>query len=72
MSENAQEKTFAGVFFNKVAGLNLSVFSCEFCKIFKNTFFIEHLQTTASENNQNWQIEVIKKDWLNRPWSLRI
>ena len=23
-------------------------FSCEFCKIFKNTFFTEHLQTTAS------------------------
>ena len=25
------------------------VFSCEFCKISKNTFFIEHLWTTASE-----------------------
>ena len=24
------------------------VFSCEFCEIFKNTIFIEHLQTTAS------------------------
>ena len=24
------------------------VFSCEFCKIFKNTFFIEHLWATAS------------------------
>ena len=24
------------------------VFFCEFCKIFKNTFFIEHLRTTAS------------------------
>ena len=24
------------------------VFSCEFCKIFKNTFFTEHLWTTAS------------------------
>ena len=24
------------------------VFSCEFCKIFKNTFFTEHLRTTAS------------------------
>ena len=23
-------------------------FSSEFCKLFKNTFFIEHLQTTAS------------------------
>ena len=25
------------------------VFSCEFCEISKNTFFTEHLQTTASE-----------------------
>ena len=25
------------------------VFSCEFCEIFKNTFFIEHLRATASE-----------------------
>ena len=24
-----------------------AVFSCEFCKIFKNTFFIKHLQMTA-------------------------
>ena len=24
------------------------VFSCEFCKTFKNTYFEEHLQTTAS------------------------
>ena len=25
------------------------VFSCEFCEIFKNTFFTEHVWTTASE-----------------------
>ena len=25
------------------------MFSCEFCKIFKNTFFLEHLRTAASE-----------------------
>ena len=24
------------------------VFSCEFCEIFKNTFFTEHLRMTAS------------------------
>ena len=24
------------------------MFSCEFCKIFKNTFFTEHLRNTAS------------------------
>ena len=27
----------------------IQVFSCEFCEIFKNTFFTEHLRTTASE-----------------------
>ena len=26
-------------------------FSCEFCEIFENTFFIEHPRTTASEQN---------------------
>ena len=25
------------------------VFSCEFCKIFKNTFFVKHLRITAPE-----------------------
>ena len=30
--------------FNKAAGLN----SCEYCKIFKSTYFEEHLRTAAS------------------------
>ena len=25
----------------------MEVFSCEFCEMFKNTFFIGHLRTTA-------------------------
>ena len=29
------------------------VFSCEFCEISKNIFFIEHLRATASELSQN-------------------
>ena len=49
-------------FFNKVAGRYrpeackfikkeplAQVFFCEFCEISKNTFFIEHLWTTASD-----------------------
>ena len=51
------------LFFNKVAGLRPvkkeqafqirfikkeQALSCEFCKIFKNNFFTEHLSTTAS------------------------
>ena len=34
------------LFFNYVA--DLQVFSCEFCEIFKNTYFEKHLQTAAS------------------------
>ena len=35
------------------------MFSCEYCKIFNNTCFEEHLQTAASEND--------KKDFLEMP-----
>ena len=47
------------LFFKKVAGMRslallkialAQKFSCEFCEIFKNTFFTEHLRTNASEN----------------------
>ena len=46
------------LFFNKVAGLRYAtllkketlsqVFSCEYCNIFKNTYFEEHPRTDAS------------------------
>ena len=62
MSQNSQKKHLCqSLFFNKVARWGLgrrsvtlfkntlvSVFSCEFCDIFKNTFFIEHVRTAAS------------------------
>ena len=44
------------LFFNKVAGhvikkeILAQAFSCEFCKISKNTFFAEHLWATISKN----------------------
>ena len=51
---------YKSLFFNKVAGLRpatllrkdtpAQVFPCEFNEISKNTFFIEHLWTTASED----------------------
>ena len=46
----ARKHLCQSLFFNKVAGLRpeAQVFSCEFCKIFKNTFFTEHIWTTAS------------------------
>ena len=49
ISLNSQENTCARVSF--LIGTFLAQgFSCEFCKIFKNTFFTEHLQETASVN----------------------
>ena len=61
ISQNSQENTGARVFFLiklQVAGLEAcnfikkgtlaQVFSCGFCEISKNTFFTEHLWTTAS------------------------
>ena len=43
ISQNSQENTCTRVSLAQV-------FSCEFCKIFKNTFFTEHFRVTASEN----------------------
>ena len=47
--------------FNKVAGKKnceketlAQVFSCKFCKNFKNIFFTEHLRTTASALSLVW------------------
>ena len=50
------------LFFNKVAGTNLQLYlkretlafvsSCEFCEIFKNAFFKEHLHTNTSDISQ--------------------
>ena len=34
--------------FIKKETLPAQIFSCEFCEIFKNTFFTEHLLTSAS------------------------
>ena len=34
------------------------VFSCEFCKISKNTFFTEHLPTTTSVDKCLFQINI--------------
>ena len=57
ISQNSQENTCARVsFLIKLQTLGnfikkealAQVFSCEFCEISKNTFFTEHLWTTAS------------------------
>ena len=51
-SQNSQSNTCARVSFKKNSGAKKTlVFSCEFCKISKNTFFTEHLWTTDSVGN---------------------
>ena len=50
ISQTSQENTCARVsFLKKLQKETLAqVFSCEFCEIVRNTFFIEHDWTTAS------------------------
>ena len=55
-------------FFEKVAGLRKKetltrVFSCEFCEIFKNTFFTEHIRAALSMR---------KIIWLTKEWSFLV
>ena len=65
ISQNLQENNCARVsFLIKLQALGFlkketlaQAFSYEFCKIFKNTFFIEHLRTTAY--NYYYYISVI-------------
>ena len=33
------------------------MFSCEICKIFKNTYFAEHLRTAASDGSKSDESE---------------
>ena len=33
------------------------MFSCEYCQTFKNTYFEEHVRTTASDLNQHYVLE---------------
>ena len=40
------------------------VFSCEFCEISKNTFFTEHLWTTASVNQIFFWKLLTRKDFI--------
>ena len=53
MSQNSQENTCVRpsvlIKLQAEAENVAQVFSCEFCEIFKNTFFTEHLWATVSE-----------------------
>ena len=51
ISQNSQE--------NICAGISFLVFSCEFCEIYKNTFFAEQHRTTASDYSRINSIKVV-------------
>ena len=65
-SQNSQENTCTRVSFLiklQVEACNLieketlaEVFSCEFCEIFKITFFTEHLRVTASRDSKHKKV----------------
>ena len=63
ISQNSQENTCTRVsFFNFIKKEALAqVFSCEFCKISKNTYFTEHLWSTASGGLRIILIEALIK-----------
>ena len=56
------------LFFNKIAGLrstallkkSAQVFSCEFCEIYKNTLFTEHLRATACKRSTRYQFRILR------------
>ena len=50
---NSSDLTFRFARFQIKKETLVQVFSCEFCEIFKNTFFTEHLRTTASTSNKD-------------------
>ena len=66
--------------FNEVSGLEnwkfievtpAKVFFCEFCQVFKNTYFVEHLQLIASESvNIRCTFSFLTGDILERKGSV--
>ena len=52
------------------------MFSCEYCEIFNNTYFEEHLRTTASyfmkKNRHSWRLSNSSKKNLNRWKSMNL
>ena len=56
ISQNSQENTCDSLFFNKKIikkDTLAQVFSCEFCKIFKNNFLKEYMRITSSGSSNN-------------------
>ena len=82
ISQNSQNSTRARVsFLVKLRASNLQVFqketlahvfSCEFCEISRNTFFTEHVWTTASISNISGNVLLIEHDRITSGISLKV
>ena len=65
--QNSQKAIYAAVSFSiklKVVGWKetpVQVHSCEFCKIFKNDYFVEHVRTAASDILGYPYVEILSK-----------
>ena len=69
ISQNSQKKHLCqSLFSNKVAGLRpailfkkalAQVISCEFCEMFKNNVFAEHLRATTSDIYKKFHVQPI-------------
>ena len=72
ISQYSQENTYARVYFlvklqvdvcNLIKKETLAqVFSCEFCEIFKNTYFTEHFWKTVSITGANAFLEIVAQN----------
>ena len=60
ISQNSQENTCASLFFNNFIKKEAlaQVFSCKFCKIWKNTFFYRTPPVAASECEEYFPAEI--------------
>ena len=60
ISQNSQENTCTRVFFNKFEETLAQAFSCEFCKISKNTLFYRTPPVAASPNRGYLHCAILK------------
>ena len=75
--QNSQENTCArGLFFNRRLACNFikttHAFSWEFCEIFKNNFFTEHLRTTASEHKKLISFRTMQRHYNDYKNNIRV
>ena len=73
--QNSQNSSVAELIFQKIASLRsvtlltpAYMFSCEFCKSFRNTYFVEHLRTAASVFHFKKWLPLKDMEWISLKW----